>query len=110
MPRKQRLTWTVVLRLAVVVTGFASLVVDCCRCDGGGRGGHRCRGRNRCSCGGPPSRSVMSKVIALQRWMPDIAEREVFLCGPSTWTDGMERLFLAAGVPTDRIHSESSGW
>ena len=27
MPRKQRLTWTVVLRLAVVVTGFASLVV-----------------------------------------------------------------------------------
>jgi voltage-gated potassium channel len=27
MPLKQRLTWTVVLRLAVVVTGFASLVV-----------------------------------------------------------------------------------
>jgi hypothetical protein len=27
MPRKQRSTWTVVLRLAVVVTGFASLVV-----------------------------------------------------------------------------------
>jgi hypothetical protein len=27
MPRKQGLTWTVVLRLAVVVTGFASLVV-----------------------------------------------------------------------------------
>ena len=27
MPRKQRLTWTVVLRLAVVVTAFASLVV-----------------------------------------------------------------------------------
>ena len=27
MPRKQRLTWIVVLRLAVVVTGFASLVV-----------------------------------------------------------------------------------
>ena len=27
MPPKQRLTWTVVLRLAVVVTAFASLVV-----------------------------------------------------------------------------------
>ena len=27
MPRKQRLTWTVVLRLAVVVTAFATLVV-----------------------------------------------------------------------------------
>jgi hypothetical protein len=27
MPRKKRLTWTVVLWLAVVVTGFATLVV-----------------------------------------------------------------------------------
>ena len=27
MARKQRLTWTVVLRLAVVVTGFAGFVV-----------------------------------------------------------------------------------
>jgi voltage-gated potassium channel len=27
MPRKQRLTWTVVVRLTVVVTGFATLVV-----------------------------------------------------------------------------------
>jgi hypothetical protein len=27
MPRKQRLSWTVVLWFAVVVTGFASLVV-----------------------------------------------------------------------------------
>jgi hypothetical protein len=24
----------------------------------------------------------MSELIALQRWIPDIAEREVFLCGP----------------------------
>jgi ferredoxin-NADP reductase len=58
---------------------------------------------------GPAARG-MSEVIALQRWMPDIAEREVFLCGPSTWTDGMERLLLAAGLPRDRIHTEGFGW
>ena len=58
---------------------------------------------------GPAARG-MSELIALQRWIPDIAEREVFLCGPSTWTDGMERLLLAAGLPHDRIHTESFGW
>jgi ferredoxin-NADP reductase len=58
---------------------------------------------------GPAARG-MSELIALQRWIPDIAEREVFLCGPSTWTDGMEGLLLAAGVPRDRIHTESFGW
>jgi predicted ferric reductase len=58
---------------------------------------------------GPATRG-MSEVIALQRWIPDIAEREVFLCGPSTWTDGMERLLFAAAVPSDRIHTESFGW
>ena len=52
----------------------------------------------------------MTERIALQRWIPDIAEREAFLCGPSTWTDGMERLLLAAGLPRDRIHTESFGW
>jgi predicted ferric reductase len=58
---------------------------------------------------GPAARG-MTEQIALQRWIPDIAEREVFLCGPSTWTDGMEGLLLAAGVPRDRIHTESFGW
>jgi predicted ferric reductase len=58
---------------------------------------------------GPAARG-MSELIALQCWIPDIAEREVFLCGPSTWTDGMERLLLAAGLPSDRLHTESFGW
>ena len=40
---------------------------------------------------GPAARG-MPELIALQRWIPDIADRDVFLCGPSTWTDGFERL------------------
>jgi predicted ferric reductase len=57
-----------------------------------------------------PAAHGMPELIALRRWIPDIADRDVFLCGPSAWTDGFERLVLAAGVPGDRIHTESFGW
>jgi ferredoxin-NADP reductase len=50
------------------------------------------------------------ELCALQRWVPDVAERDVFLCGPTTWTVGVRRLLAAAGVPADRIHTESFGW
>ena len=51
-----------------------------------------------------------SELVALRRWIPDLAQREVFLCGPGAWTDGVADLMLAAGVPYDRIHTESFGW
>ena len=57
-----------------------------------------------------PTAGGLPEMIALRRWIPDLAERDVFLCGPSTWTDGVERLAFAAGVPGSRIHSESFGW
>ena len=47
---------------------------------------------------------------ALQFWVPDLAERDVFLCGPTAWARGLELLVLAAGVPADRIHTETFGW
>ncbi|WP_375433437.1 ferric reductase-like transmembrane domain-containing protein [uncultured Friedmanniella sp.] len=47
---------------------------------------------------------------ALTAWVPDLAERDVYLCGPTAWTDGVQRLVRAAGVPDDRIHTESFGW
>ena len=50
------------------------------------------------------------ELAALRAWVPDVAERDVFLCGPTAWTNGVERLVLAAGVPADRIHTESFGW
>ncbi len=50
------------------------------------------------------------EVAALLGWIPDLAEREVFLCGPTAWTTGFERLATAAGVPSDHIHTESFGW
>ncbi|HEY0239895.1 MAG TPA: ferredoxin reductase family protein [Friedmanniella sp.] len=50
------------------------------------------------------------ELAALRWWMPDVAERSVFLCGPSAWTDGVERLLFEAGVPADHVHTESFGW
>jgi predicted ferric reductase len=57
-----------------------------------------------------PAAQGLPELIALRRWIPDIADRDVFICGPSAWTDGFERLVLAAGVPADQIHTESFGW
>jgi predicted ferric reductase len=57
-----------------------------------------------------PAAHGMPELIALQHWIPDIADRDVFLCGPTAWTDSFERLLLAAGVPRDQIHTESFGW
>ncbi len=47
---------------------------------------------------------------ALRSWVPDVAERDVFVCGPTGWTAAVEQLLAAAGVPADRIHTESFGW
>lgn len=47
---------------------------------------------------------------ALRRWVPDVAERDVFLCGPAPWTAGVERLLARAGVPRSRVHTETFGW
>lgn len=46
----------------------------------------------------------------LRAWVPDLAERDVFVCGPTPWTARVVKLCRAAGVPGDRIHTESFGW
>ena len=58
---------------------------------------------------GPSVRSV-DELTALQYWVPDVADRDVFLCGPTAWTDSVESLVTAAGASRDRIHTESFGW
>jgi predicted ferric reductase len=49
-------------------------------------------------------------VAALRSRVPDIAERDVYLCGPTPWTDLVHRSILAAGTPADRVHVETFGW
>ena len=47
---------------------------------------------------------------ALTSWVPDIAERDVYVCGPESWAEDVRRTTSAAGLPADRFHVERFGW
>jgi ferredoxin-NADP reductase len=46
----------------------------------------------------------------LRSWVPDIADRDVYICGPTKWTASVQRCAEAAGTPEDRIHIEIFEW
>ena len=47
---------------------------------------------------------------ALLHWIPDVAQRDVYVCGPEPWTDLVRTTLLAAGLPADRLHLETFAW
>jgi ferredoxin-NADP reductase/DMSO/TMAO reductase YedYZ heme-binding membrane subunit len=49
-------------------------------------------------------------LTALRYWVPDIAERDVYVCGPGPWTDLVRATLRAAGLPEDRLHLETFAW
>jgi predicted ferric reductase len=49
-------------------------------------------------------------VSLLTAWVPDIADREAYVCGPDGWTDLVRRSLLTAGVPAEQVHVESFAW
>jgi ferredoxin-NADP reductase len=49
-------------------------------------------------------------LAALTWWVPDVAERDVYVCGPAEWADDVRRTLLAAGTPAANVHVESFGW
>jgi predicted ferric reductase len=49
-------------------------------------------------------------LAALRYWVPDLAERDVYVCGPAAWADDVRRTTTAAGLPPDRFHVENFGW
>ena len=49
-------------------------------------------------------------LTALRFWIPDVAERDVYLCGPAAWTALVERTLRSAGVAADHIHIETFAW
>ena len=38
--------------------------------------------------------------------MPDVDQREVYLCGSAGWMKAAERAALDAGVPREHVHLE----
>lgn len=54
-----------------------------------------------------PRSAVRFTPRSLRRALPDIAERDVFVCGPDEFTASFVAVCAEAGVPADRIHFES---
>lgn len=53
---------------------------------------------------GPDGAAVLSTIV------PDVAEREVFLCGPDDWMIAALDAARRAGVPEARLHAERFTW
>jgi ferredoxin-NADP reductase len=49
-------------------------------------------------------------VTVLKAWLPDLAERDVYVCGPPPWIDSLTNALLAAGLPADQLHLETFSW
>ncbi|GAA3882917.1 ferric reductase-like transmembrane domain-containing protein [Saccharothrix violaceirubra] len=49
-------------------------------------------------------------VAALRVLVPDLVDRDVYVCGPSGWTATVRRCAENAGAPADRVHVENFGW
>jgi predicted ferric reductase len=47
---------------------------------------------------------------ALRSVVPDVAEREVFVCGPDAWMEAALSAARRAGVPEERLHAERFSW
>lgn len=47
---------------------------------------------------------------ALRAIVADVAEREVYVCGPDAWMDAALDAARRAGVPDERLHAERFSW
>ena len=69
--------------------------------------GHRRGQGSWLGAGVPPE---VSDLQALHHWVPDLAERDVFVCGPQAWADLVCADLLRAGLPPEHLHLETFGW
>ncbi len=65
--------------------------------------GHRVRGRDSWL---PAQAAHLSDAQALAELVPDVAERDVYLCGADGWMQAARAAAHAAGVPRDAVHLE----
>jgi predicted ferric reductase len=49
-------------------------------------------------------------VTALLAWIPDLPDRDLYLCGPDPWVARVRDCALAAGLPPRQLHVESFSW
>jgi predicted ferric reductase len=58
---------------------------------------------------GPRSRAGNDPAHLLHH-VPDLAHRDVYVCGPQEWTEQVRSAALAAGLPPQHLHVETFGW
>lgn len=57
-----------------------------------------------------PASAGADGVAALREIVPDVAERDVFVCGPDAWLSAALDAARGAGVPDHRLHAERFTW
>ncbi|WP_353650520.1 ferredoxin reductase family protein [Nakamurella sp. A5-74] len=57
-----------------------------------------------------PAGHVADDAPELQRLVPDVADRDVLICGPPEWTTAVRAATLAAGVARRDVQIEEFGW
>ena len=60
--------------------------------------------------GTTPDVGGVDDATVLRHWLPDLAERDVYVCGPPAWTDSLVNALLIAGLPADQLHLENFSW
>ncbi|MCW2790701.1 MAG: putative oxidoreductase [Aeromicrobium sp.] len=51
-----------------------------------------------------------SDVDALRFWVPDLGDRDVYVCGPAAWAESVRCSAVAAGLPPEQFHLEIFQW
>jgi ferredoxin-NADP reductase len=51
-----------------------------------------------------------SDVTSLLHWVRDIADRDVYVCGPAAWADLVCTSLRQAGLPDEQLHLETFTW
>ena len=60
--------------------------------------------------GTTPDLKGYDDATVLRHWLPDLAERDVYVCGPPAWTDSLVNALLIAGLPAGQLHLENFSW
>jgi predicted ferric reductase len=48
--------------------------------------------------------------VTLRSVFPDLADSDLYVCGPTSWLDSVEADARAAGIPAHQLHSERFDW
>jgi len=73
---------------------------------------HYLLGRRSAAAGSwlPAGYATVPDDTVLRHLVPDIADHDVYVCGPDAWTAAVLSAARRLGVPANQLHSERFGW